>query len=188
MAEDRSGEIVVPVIQEEAHAGTVPVQTGAVRVTKSVETHEELVEQELRKGRAEVQRVAVHRVVDGPQPPRREGNTLVIPVVSEILNGCQKQWVVTEEIRVTRLETAETVQQKVELASERAQVERLDEQGRVIATEETAPQAAPAVDSPVAADSILEKRKSANAAAAPGKVLSSTDSILRKRLPKKRGG
>src|SRR5579883_2575270 len=175
MAEDRSGEIVVPVIQEEAHAGTVPVQTGAVRVTKSVETHEELVEQELRKGRAEVQRVAVHRVVDGPQPPRREGNTLVIPVV-------------TEEIRVTRLETAETVQQKVELASERAQVERLDEQGRVIATEETAPQAAPAVDSPVAADSILEKRKSANAAAAPGKVLSSTDSILRKRLPKKRGG
>lgn len=186
--EEERGDIVVPVIREEAHAGTVPVQTGAVRVTKSREIHEELIEQELRKGRAEVKRVAVNRVVDGPQPPYREGNTLIIPVVSEALNGCEKQWVITEEVRVTRLETPETVQQTVELASERAQVERLDEHGRVIATGDaiggTAVEA-PAKDQAGASNSILEKRKSATASARSGKVLSSTDSILRDRLPKK---
>jgi stress response protein YsnF len=186
---DKRNDVVVPVIREEAHAGVVPVQTGAVRVVKSRETHEELIEQELRKGRAEVKRVPVHRVVDGPQPPRRDGNTLIIPVVSEMLVDCQKRWVVTEEIYATRLETTETVQQNVELATEHARVERLDEHGRVVATEEGPTESTPAKEirsEPAGShDSILEKRKQAATGAGSGKVLSSTDSILRDRLRRK---
>jgi stress response protein YsnF len=170
----KAGDIVVPVIREEAHASAVPVKTGTVRVTKSRETHEELLEQELRKGRAEVKRVPVNRVVDGPQPPHRSGETLVIPVVSEVLNGCEKQWVITEEIHVTRTETAETVQQKVELATERAHVERLDEHGRVIATD---------AGESTGQNSILNRAKRVSEAQ-PKKVLSSSQSILRKRLRK----
>ena len=183
---DEHGDIVVPVIREEAHVGTVPVQTGAVRVTKSRETHEELIEQELRKGSADVQRVPVHRVVDGPQPPRREGSTFIIPVVSEVLNGCEKQWVVTEEIRIVRTETADLVQQKVELQSERARIERVDEQGRVVAAEDVASALPERTVQPPPSRPILTKSKSEATPATPRKVLSSTDSILRERLPKKR--
>src|SRR5690242_9329563 len=107
-----SGEddVVVPVVSEQVHADAVPVQTGGVRVTKQVHGHDEIVEQELRKGRVEIKRVKTERVVDGPQPVQRVGNTVIVPVVSEVLR-VEKQWVVTEEIHLTQLEELETVQQ-----------------------------------------------------------------------------
>jgi len=123
-------DIVVPVVSEELHADAIPVQTGGVRVTKHVEAHDEILEQELRKGRVEVKRVKTDRVVDGPQPIQRNGNTLVIPIVAEVLH-VEKRWVVTEEIHLTQIEERETLQQKVRVNRERAQVERVDEAGRV---------------------------------------------------------
>ncbi|MGI8959793.1 MAG: YsnF/AvaK domain-containing protein [Bryobacteraceae bacterium] len=128
-----SNDIVVPVVNEELHADAVPVQTGGVRVTKYVESNDEILEQELRKGRVEVERVKTDRVVDGPQPVQRLGNTLVVPVVSEVLH-VEKRWVVTEEIHLTQIEERETVQQTVTVSHEEAEVERLDEAGNVMST------------------------------------------------------
>src|SRR5579875_3702085 len=118
MNEDEN-ELVVPVVSEELHADAVPVVTGGVRITKRVETHDEVLEQQLRRSHAEVKRVQTNRVVDGPQPIQRVGNTLVIPVVSEVLH-IEKQWVVTEEIHITQTEEVET--------------ERLDEAGNAVST------------------------------------------------------
>jgi len=134
-------DVVVPVVTEELHADAIPVQTGSVRVTKRVQSHDEILEQELRKGRVEVKRVKTERVVDGPQPVQRLGNTLVIPVVSEVLR-VEKQWVVTEEIHITQIEERETVQHTVEVNREEAQIERLDESGNVVSTIDTAPESA----------------------------------------------
>lgn len=133
MAEDQSAEHVVPVISEEVHASAIPVETGSVRVVKRVEGHDEILQQELRKGRVEVKRIQVNRVVDGPQPSRREGSTLIVPVVSEVLKVVT-QWVVTEEIHITQFEERETVQQKVSVNHEVAEVERLDDQGNLVST------------------------------------------------------
>lgn len=133
MDEQDKEEVVVPVIREEIHADTAPVVTGGVRVTKRVESHDETVEQELQKSRVEVKRVKTERVVDGPQPVRRVGNTLIVPVVSEVLR-IEKQWVLTEEVHITQLEQRETVQNKVTVNSEEAQVERLDSAGNVVST------------------------------------------------------
>jgi stress response protein YsnF len=102
MPDELNDQYVVPVINEEVHADAIPVQTGGVRVTKHVEGHDEIVEQELRRGRVEIKRVKTDRVVDGPQQVQRVGNTLVIPVVSEVLR-IEKQWVVTEEIHITQV-------------------------------------------------------------------------------------
>jgi stress response protein YsnF len=124
-------DVVVPVVSEELHADAVPVQTGGVRVTKHREGHDEILEQELRKGRVEVKRVKTERIVDGPQPVQRVGNTLIVPVVSEVLH-VEKRWVVTEEIHLTQVEERETVQQTVTLNREQAEVERLDETGKVV--------------------------------------------------------
>ncbi|MBV8069498.1 MAG: DUF2382 domain-containing protein [Acidobacteriaceae bacterium] len=171
---DEQEEYVVPVIQEEMHADAIPVQTGGVRVTKHVEGHDEILEQELRRGRVEIKRVKTERVVDGPQQVQRVGKTLVVPIVSEVLR-VEKQWVVTEEIHITQIEEVETVQQKVRVNQEQAQVERLDEHGNVTST--VAPEAASAT---AGAGSIVQRQPSPRPAAEPNRVLSSSKSILRK--------
>ena len=129
----QDNEVVVPIVKEELHADAIPVQTGGVRVTKHVESHDEILEQELRKGRVEVKRVKTDRIVDGPQPVQRVGNTLIVPVVSEVLH-IEKRWVVTEEIHLTQIEERENVQQIVTVNREKAEVERLDETGNVVSS------------------------------------------------------
>lgn len=130
---EKNEESVIPIIREEVHADAVQVVTGGIRVTKSVGSHDEIVEQELRKSHVEVKRVTTNRVVDGPQSMRRVGDTIIIPVVSEVLK-VEKQWVVTEEIHITERQEQETVQNKVTLNCEEAQVERIDSTGNTIST------------------------------------------------------
>jgi stress response protein YsnF len=150
-------DVVVPVVSEELHADARPVSTGSVRVTKRVHTHDEVLEQELRKSHVEVKRVATNRIVDGPQPVRHAGNVLIVPVVSEILR-VEKQWVVTEEIHITQTEERETVQQTVPVSHEEVEIERLDESGNPV----------PALEEPVSQPvsrervrSILKRKASA---------------------------
>jgi uncharacterized protein (TIGR02271 family) len=186
----QDNDVVVPVVNEELHADAVPVQTGGVRVTKHVEGHDEILEQELRKGRVEVKRVKTDRVVDGPQPVQRLGNTLVVPVVSEVLH-VEKRWVVTEEIHLTQIEERETVQQTVKVNHEEADVERLDEAGNAVSTvdPESAHHAGTGRDAPAVtgrgATEILTGRKDAttapDASTPKRKVLSNSRSILKNR-------
>jgi len=129
-------EVVIPVVSEELHVDAVPVQTGSVRVTKRVYSHDELIEQELRTGKVEVKRVRVDRPVDGPQAVVRSGNTLVIPVVSEVLK-VERIWVVTEEIYITQTEERKTVNEAVSVNREEVEIERLDREGRVVSERET---------------------------------------------------
>jgi uncharacterized protein (TIGR02271 family) len=124
-------DVVVPVLQEQMHVDAKPVTTGGVRVTKHVQSHNELVEQQLRTSHADVKRVKTNRVVDGPQPAQRVGNTLIIPVVSEVIH-VEKRWVVTEEIHITQREEVETVQQTVPISHEEADIERFDEEGNSV--------------------------------------------------------
>lgn len=175
MAENNTSDYVVPVVSEEVHADAVPVEKGGVRVTKRVEGHDEILEQQLRRGRAEVRRVKMDKVVDGPQQPRQSGNTLIIPVVSEVL-VVTKQWVVTEEIHVTQIEQLERVEQQVTVNQEFAQVERLDEQGNVIASgDQVAPQESP---SAIRRASTLPSTTNAKSAG-PRRLLSQTESIIK---------
>src|SRR5947209_12349028 len=128
--ENNGEDYVVPVVSEELHADAVPVTTGSVRVVKRVEGHEEILEQELRHGRVEVKRIKTNRAVDGPQAPQRNGKTLVVPVVSEVLR-VSKEWVVTEEIHITQIEDTERVQERVQVNREVAEIERVDEGGNI---------------------------------------------------------
>jgi stress response protein YsnF len=177
--DEKENDVVVPVVSEELHAGAVPVVTGGVRVTKRVHTHDEVLEQQLRRTHAEIKRVQTNRVVDGPQPTRRDGNTLIIPVVSEILR-VEKQWVVTEEIHITQTEQLETVRQTVPVSREEAQVERTDESGdSVPAIEAEAKPPAPETRSRPA--SLVERTRAASAGASGSRR--GTRSLLTKKTP-----
>lgn len=116
----------VPVVQEELHVGRRRVETGkGVRVTKTVDEQDAVVDEPLVREEVHVERVAVNRPVDGPQEAYYDGDTLVVPVVEEVL-VTEKRLVLKEEIRITRSASEYRDPQHVTLKREHAQVERLE--------------------------------------------------------------
>lgn len=115
---------VVPVIEEELRVGRRVIETGRVRVSKTVHEREEVVDEPLMREEFDVERVPVEVYVDAPVGPWHDGETLVIPVVEEVL-FVEKRLVVREEIRITRRSEEEHRPQRVTLLSEEVSVERL---------------------------------------------------------------
>ena len=74
----------------------------------------------------EVVRVAVGRQVDAPPPPREEGDTLIIPVLEEVL-VVEKRLVLVEELHVSKRRVEERRPQSFTLRKEEVVAERLDE-------------------------------------------------------------
>lgn len=123
-AADGGGQVVVPVMAEELRVGERVVETGRVRVHKTVHEREELLDQPLMREEYDVERVPIDEFVDGPVGPRQEGETLIVPVLEEVL-VVEKRLVVREELRITRRRTEESRPQHVKLLSEEVSVERL---------------------------------------------------------------
>ncbi|WP_324103298.1 YsnF/AvaK domain-containing protein [Noviherbaspirillum sp.] len=118
-----------PVMEEELQVARRVIDTGrGVRIRKTVEAHESVVDQPLLHDELKVEHVPVGRIVpesDLPQT-RYEGDTLVVPVLEEVL-VVQKQLVLKEEVRITRERQAMRAPQKVMLRAEHVDVERFDE-------------------------------------------------------------
>lgn len=121
--------IVLPVIVEELEIQKRKVETGGVRVTKIVREREELVDEPLLREQVEVERVVLNKVVDSAVPVRREGDTLIIPVLEEVL-VVEKRLILKEELHITMSRVATKEPQRVTLRSEEAVVERIDPQER----------------------------------------------------------
>lgn len=124
--DDRGGErIVVPVVAEELDIQRRRFETGRVRISKLVHEREELVDEPLLQETVEVERVAVNRVVDQPPSVRTEGDTIVVPVLEEVL-VVEKRLMLKEELRITRRQSTTSQPQKVTLRSEEVVVDRAD--------------------------------------------------------------
>lgn len=123
-----SEHAVVPVVEEEVRFGTRQVETGRVRVRKLVREEEETFDEPLAREEVTVERVAVEKFVDGPQPMRREGDVVVIPIVEEVL-VVEKRLMLKEELRVRKRIVEERSPQTVTLRREEAVVERLPAPG-----------------------------------------------------------
>lgn len=118
-------EAIIPVVEESAEVLKRRKETGRVRIHKTVEKEEEVVEVPLLSEEVEVERVPVDRVVDGPLPLRREGDTLIIPLLEEVL-VVRKQFLLKEEVRITTQKRETTHQEQVTLRKERVSIEHLD--------------------------------------------------------------
>lgn len=123
--EELTASVVVPVVEEELRVGKRVVETGRVRVRKTVHEREETVDEPLMREEYDVERVPVDEFVDAPVGPRHEGETLVVPVLEEVL-VVEKRLVVREELRITRRRTEGHNPQRVKLLSEEVSVERAD--------------------------------------------------------------
>ncbi|MBI5669168.1 MAG: YsnF/AvaK domain-containing protein [Chloroflexi bacterium] len=122
---DDLNAVVLPVVEEAVAVGKRWVETGRVRVRKIVREEEQTVDETLLREDVEVQRVPVNRVLDAPATPRQEGDTLVIPVMEEML-VVEKRLVLKEEIHVTRHQRQVPAAETVTVRKEEVLVERLE--------------------------------------------------------------
>ena len=116
---------VVPVIEERVILGKREVETGRVVVRKRVVAEQKTVEQPLATEDVVVERVAVGRLVDGDVVDREEGDTLILPVLEEVL-VVEKRLMLKEEVRITRKRTEHVNQERVGVRREVVEVGRVD--------------------------------------------------------------
>jgi uncharacterized protein (TIGR02271 family) len=118
-----------PVMEEMLEVDKRSVDTGrGVRIHKHVSEHERVLDQPLRRDELVVEHVAIGQIIADGNPPatRYEGDTLVVPVLEEVL-VVQKQLLLKEEVRITRREQQVREPQTITLRSEQVTVERFDE-------------------------------------------------------------
>jgi uncharacterized protein (TIGR02271 family) len=117
-------ETRIPLVQEELSISKRQREKGRVVVQTIPRERQELVEQELERVDVEIERIPIDRVVETLPDIREEGDTLVIPVIEEVV-VVEKRLVLREEIRVHRRRSVEQFQQSVTLRSEDVKIERL---------------------------------------------------------------
>lgn len=126
---ENSAGVAVPVHQEELHVGIRTVDTGrGVRVRKTVDEHEQRIEETLMHDHIDVRHVPVDKIVALSEAPasRYEGDTLIVPILEEIL-VVEKRLRIKEEIHITRSKRPQRFSETVPLKSETVSVERFDE-------------------------------------------------------------
>lgn len=118
----------LPVVQEELHVGKRVVETGrGVRLHKTVSEEVWRVDDLLREQTLDIEHVPVNTWIEGDAPGNRyEGNTLVIPVLEEVL-VVEKRLRLKEEIRITARSHETPVSERVVLRREQVNTERFDE-------------------------------------------------------------
>jgi stress response protein YsnF len=124
-------QVRIPIVEEQLEVGTRTVETGrGVRIHKTVTEQPVSIDERLLRDAVEVRRVEVDRIVALDQAPavRYEGETLVVPVLEEVL-VVERRLRIKEELHITRARREERFQQTVMLKSEQVSVERFDEAG-----------------------------------------------------------
>jgi uncharacterized protein (TIGR02271 family) len=116
---------VVPVIEEVLEVTRQREEIGRVRIHKHVHERTEVVDEPLLRDEVAVTRVPINRMIEHPIDVRQEGETLIVPVLEEVL-VVEKRLMLVEELHITR-HVAETHQpQEITLRREEVTVERLN--------------------------------------------------------------
>ena len=93
-----SESVRIPLAAERLLVGTRLRRTGIVRVSTRVERRATVVDPPLRRQRIEIRRRRVNRFVDQLPDVRREGDTLIVPIVEVVVITRLK---VVEEVAIT---------------------------------------------------------------------------------------
>ena len=79
------GEVIVPLYEERANITKRQIVTGQVTVSSVTREHEQLLDELLDRETVEVRRLPIGRMVDTIPAVREEGDTIIVPVVEEVL-------------------------------------------------------------------------------------------------------
>ena len=121
--------LVIPVVEERLEVARERVETGRVRISKSVESREVVVDDPLKRETVRVEHVPINQVVTGEVPQvREEGDVTVIPILEERI-VTRTELVLVEEVRIHRDHSDYHDPQRVTLRKEVVAVERFGEDG-----------------------------------------------------------
>ena len=125
--------VTLPIIAESIDVEKIAVDRGGYRITKRVDTRDVLVDEVLRHETVTVERRPADReLADGEEPAvRYEGDTMIVPVVKEIV-VTRKRLVLVEEIRITRVAGTHRDPRSVPVREEQVEIERLGAETSVI--------------------------------------------------------
>jgi len=116
---------VIPLLTEDVSVSKRRVVTGRVRVSTVTHERERLVDELLTHESVEIERRPIGRPIETAPDIREEGETIVIPIVEEVLI-VERRLVLKEEVRVRRARQTVRHQQRVTLREQEALVARLE--------------------------------------------------------------
>jgi len=116
-------KLVIPLAAETFTVEKHEAITGVVRIHKTVTERQETIDTPTYSESVQVERVARGEWVDSIPQIRHEGDTMIIPVVEEVL-VVEKRLRLREELRVTKRRTEDTTPQQVTLRSEEVTIDR----------------------------------------------------------------
>lgn len=115
--------VIIPVIEEQLRIDKQLIETGVVRISKHVIEESQSVDVPVFREEVTVEHVAVYQYVDTPPAVRYEGETMIVPVLREVL-VTEKRLLLVEEVHVTKRHIAGQETQEVILRKEEVTVER----------------------------------------------------------------
>jgi len=126
---DLNDKHVIRRVEEELQVGKRVVDAGSgVRIHKTVTEREQLIDLPLMHDELQVQHVEVGKDLAKSDIPvtRYEGDTLIIPILEEVL-VVETRLRLKEEVRITKRQREKHIPQTVVLKSEQISVERFEE-------------------------------------------------------------
>jgi uncharacterized protein (TIGR02271 family) len=107
------------------------VETGRVRVSKQTHTREIAVDEDLVKESAEIETIPIGRQIFEMPSIRHEGETVILPIVEEIVYT-ERRLILKEEVRITRRNTTEQFHDRVTVRYQEAVVTRVQSATEVV--------------------------------------------------------
>jgi len=117
-------ETVIPLFEEQLSVSKRVVPTSRVQVSRITHSHEQLVDELLSREQVEVERVAIGKPIDAMPSVREEGDSIIVPVVEEVLR-IERLLILKEEVWIRRVKGTERYQERVTLRQQQAVVNRL---------------------------------------------------------------
>ncbi len=114
---------VIPVIHETLRIEKREVESGRVVVHKTVSERDEVAEVLLRQQDLIVERVPVGRVVSEAPQTRQDGDTLIVPILEEIM-VVEKRLILKEELHIRKQSSERTEHHNVRLRTEHVEIEQ----------------------------------------------------------------
>ena len=117
-------EITLALHAETIEVGHRAIEKGTVRVETVVRTRDAVIDELLAREDVVIERVDIRQIVDRAPGIREEGDTIIVPVIEEVL-VTERRLFLKEEVRIRRVRTTERYQEVVALREEDAVVTRI---------------------------------------------------------------
>ena len=117
-------EMVIPLQAERLEVTRRETITGRVRIETITTTRGVAVDELLTNEHADIERVPVRRLVDAAPEIRHEGDTIIVPVIEEVVTT-ERRLFLKEEIRIRLVKTTERHQETLTLREQDAVITRL---------------------------------------------------------------